>query len=146
MPEENIDKVEQGKSCRRIKLLSNYPGALLTFFATGIFWCYLAFLVLPLHQKMLADLSKDSVEKIIGSIYNSLQMLYSVSGHMVDYSLLLPILIIAPIIYFEKICKDPREICLKKQKTVMYSINSICILFTAISYALSCLIILYFAY
>ena len=144
MPEENGFKGEQDQPRKKIKLLSNYPGALLTFVVTGIFWWFLAVLVLPVHNKMLADMTEEHVGKIIDGIYTSLQSLYSVSSWMVDYAWLLPIIFIAPIIFFERFCKEPQEICLKKQKIVMYSLNSVFILFTAFSYALSCLIVVYF--
>ena len=131
---------------QKIKILVNYPGAVLTFIVTLLFWSFLGIFILPVQDKFLTQWLEKEQIRVGGAadnLVNTLQLLYSVSSFITKYIWAILLIYIAYVIYFERFYKDTKNNILRKGKITLYALNTVFILFTATSYAISSLFIIF---
>ena len=118
-------------SSRRHKFFHYYPAAVLVLCLTFLFWGFLAIFILPVQEAYI-----QQKQLMPHAIFTGL---IAVTKILVTYFWIIPVLLAGILIAFEKMSATDGFDRLRQRKKLIYAINTILLLLTGLSYAVSSL-------
>ncbi len=115
----------------RININHFHPGAIITLFITMLFWAYLDIFILPVQEAYIAQ-HKIEVSGVFSFLFLFSDMVWSNFW-------IIPLLLVAIFVIFEKFQKSHNELLVNNRKILITAVNTVFILITGVSLALSAL-------
>ena len=113
------------------KIFDYYPGAILVLCLTLAFWGFLAIFILPVQEAYIK--SHHLAPSVIFT------GLIAITKILVADFWIIPLFLMTLLVAFEKLSTTEGPERLRRRKRVIYTINTVLLLFTGTSYALSAL-------
>ena len=124
-------KDEPSNTSSQHKIFDYYPGAVLVLCLTLVFWGFLAILILPVQEAYIKTEQLTPHVLFAGLI--------TVTAMIIANFWIVPLFLVALLFAFEKISTTEGADRLRQRKRMIYTINTVLLLFTGMSYALSAL-------